>query len=86
MALQDEYKNEPGSVIGSDFYGATELLGLSDDEIIQKVVDNIARCDSRVRNAKVSLYTTFIQIYCCTFIICCFAITWYALTTPHCQF
>ena len=54
--MQDEYRNEPGSVIGSDFYGATELLGLSDDEIVKKVVANISRCDPRMQGAKVSNY------------------------------
>ena len=52
--MQDEYRNEPGSVIGSDFYGATELLGLSDDAIVKKVVANISRCDPRMQGAKVS--------------------------------
>ncbi len=41
-------------MIGSDFYGATELLGLSDEEIVNKVVRNIQRCDPRALGAKVS--------------------------------
>ncbi|KAF8066234.1 pds [Scenedesmus sp. PABB004] len=31
--LQDEYRDAPGSVIASDFYNASELLPLSDDEV-----------------------------------------------------
>lgn len=33
--LKDEYKNEPGSVIEVDFYNASSLLGLSDEEAVQ---------------------------------------------------
>ena len=51
--FQDEYKDEAGSVIGSDFYGATELLGLSDEQIVEKVVHNVQRCDPRALGAKV---------------------------------
>ena len=40
-------------MIGSDFYGATELLGLSDEQIVEKVVHNVQRCDPRALGAKV---------------------------------
>lgn len=51
--LQDEYKNEPGTVIAADFYGASRLLPLSDEDIIRKVQANIAECEPAFREAKV---------------------------------
>lgn len=53
FAMQEEYKDEKGSVVGSDFYGATELLGLSDAQIVDKVVRNITRCEPSLKGAKV---------------------------------
>lgn len=43
--LQDEYKSEPGTVIAADFYGASSLMPLTDDEIIKKVLSNLALCE-----------------------------------------
>ncbi|EFN58666.1 hypothetical protein CHLNCDRAFT_29963 [Chlorella variabilis] len=51
--LQDEYKDEPGTVIAADFYGASRLLPLSDEDIVKKVQSNIARCEPAFRDAKV---------------------------------
>ena len=34
MCWQDEYKGETGSVFEVDFYNATPLLGLSDDQAV----------------------------------------------------
>ncbi|KAI7840340.1 hypothetical protein COHA_006122 [Chlorella ohadii] len=51
--LQDEYKNEPGTVIAADFYGSSRLLPLSDEDIIRKVQANIAECEPAFREAKV---------------------------------
>ena len=51
--MQEEYQEEEGSVVGSDFYGATELLGLTDSQIVDKVVRNITRCEPRLKGAKV---------------------------------
>lgn len=56
--LQDEYKNEPGTVIAADFYGASSLLPLSDEQIVKKVHSNISACEpafaaARVTDAKV---------------------------------
>ncbi|GAB4822730.1 hypothetical protein N2152v2_009776 [Parachlorella kessleri] len=51
--LQDEYRAEPGSVIAADFYHASTLLPLSDEEIVRKVHDNIAKCEPGFRDAQV---------------------------------
>ncbi|CAN0441886.1 unnamed protein product, partial [Hapterophycus canaliculatus] len=34
---QDEYRDSEGSVVASDFYHASELLPLSDEEIVDRV-------------------------------------------------
>lgn len=60
---QDEYKDEPGSVIGSDFYGATELLGLSDTEIVEKVMRNVTRCEPTVKGAKVPFRVRYASVW-----------------------
>ena len=52
--LQDEYRTEPGSVIAADFYHASTLLPLSDEEIVRKVHSNIAKCEPGFRDAQVS--------------------------------
>lgn len=51
--LHDEYKNEPGTVVAADFYGATRLLPLTDEEIVKKVQSNMATCEPAFRDAKV---------------------------------
>lgn len=51
--LQEEYRDEKGSVVGSDFYGATELLGLSDSQIVDKVVRNMTRCEPILKGVQV---------------------------------
>lgn len=35
--LQDEYRDSEGSVVASDFYHASELLPLSDEEVVERV-------------------------------------------------
>jgi hypothetical protein len=54
VCVQDEYREEANSVIGSDFYNATDLLGLSDEQIVAKVLKNVQRCDPRALQAKVA--------------------------------
>ncbi|CAN0509208.1 unnamed protein product, partial [Scytosiphon promiscuus] len=34
---QDEYRDSEGSVVASDFYHASELLPLSDEEVVERV-------------------------------------------------
>jgi len=63
--LQDEYKEEATSVIGSDFYGATELLNLSDEQIVEKVLRNVQRCEPRALGAKVGSRLTALQWLTC---------------------
>ncbi|MFW6357639.1 MAG: hydroxysqualene dehydroxylase [Chroococcales cyanobacterium] len=52
-ALQDEYKDEPGSVIETDFYHANQLLPMSDEQIISKVHRDLATCVPEFNSAKV---------------------------------
>lgn len=35
---QDEYRDEPFTVLEADFYGANSLLPLSDEELVAKVL------------------------------------------------
>jgi uncharacterized protein with NAD-binding domain and iron-sulfur cluster len=49
----DEFKNDPGTVIAADFYGASSLLPLSDAEILEKVQKNIALCEPAFASAEI---------------------------------
>lgn len=51
--LQDEYKDAAGSVVASDFYGASELLPLSDEAIVARVVSHLRECEPGFRSAQV---------------------------------
>lgn len=51
--LQDEYKESPGSVITADFYGASALLPLTDDEIVERLKSHIQTCEPGFKDAKV---------------------------------
>lgn len=53
-ALQDEYRNEPGSVVEVDFYHANQFLPLSDEEIVPLVQQDLATCIPAFREAKVT--------------------------------
>ena len=50
---QEEFKNEPGTVIGADFYGASSMLPLSDEEILKKVQRNLALCEPAFASAEI---------------------------------
>ncbi|GAQ79859.1 Amine oxidase [Klebsormidium nitens] len=53
-ALQDEYRNEAGSVIEVDFYHANQLLPLPDDVIVDRVLNRyLAGCEPGFGGAKV---------------------------------
>jgi len=52
-ALQDEWKDEPGSVIEADFYHANQLLPMDDEQIIAKVHQDLTTCVPQFRHAKV---------------------------------
>lgn len=44
-SLQDEYRQEAGSVVEVDYYNATSLLGLTDEELIQRTLHTyLAAC------------------------------------------
>lgn len=55
LHVQDEYKDEAGTVIAADFYHANQLLPLSDEEIIAKVHNNLVLCEPAFAAAKVML-------------------------------
>ena len=45
MVLQDEYRHEAGSVVEVDYYNATSLLGLTDEQLIQRTLQTyLAAC------------------------------------------
>lgn len=52
-ALHDEYRHEPGSVIEADFYHASQLLPMSDEQIVEKVQRDLATCVPGFGEAKV---------------------------------
>ncbi|MEO1295776.1 MAG: FAD-dependent oxidoreductase [Cyanobacteria bacterium J06636_16] len=51
--LQDEYHNEPYSVVEADFYHANQLLPMSDEQIIHKVHRDLTTCIPDFGNATV---------------------------------
>lgn len=53
--MQDEYKDEPGTVIAADFYHANTLLPLSHADIIAKVKHNLGVCEPAFQSAQVLL-------------------------------
>ncbi|MBV9390189.1 MAG: FAD-dependent oxidoreductase [Chroococcidiopsidaceae cyanobacterium CP_BM_ER_R8_30] len=52
-ALHDEYCNEPGTVVETDFYHANQFLPLSDEQILPIVQRDLATCIPAFREAKV---------------------------------
>ncbi len=43
--LQDKYRQEAGSVVEVDYYNATSLLGLTDEQLIQRTLHTyLAAC------------------------------------------
>ena len=53
-ALQDEYAAAHGTVLAADFYHANTLLPLSDEEIVARVMANVAACEPAFAAAKAS--------------------------------
>ncbi|KAA6416615.1 MAG: hypothetical protein FRX49_11820 [Trebouxia sp. A1-2] len=59
LVLQDEYRQEAGSVVEVDYYNATSLLGLTDEQLIQRTLHTyLAACQPayglcQVRDASV---------------------------------
>lgn len=52
--LQEEFKEEKGSVIEIDLYHANQLLNLSNEKILNKVFEKyLVRCDPRFASARV---------------------------------
>ena len=51
--LQDEYRDEPNTVIEADFYHANQLLPMSDEQIISKVHRDVTTCIPSFGAAKV---------------------------------
>ena len=43
--MQDEYRHEVGSVVEVDYYNATSLLGLTDEQLTQRTLQTyLAAC------------------------------------------
>ncbi len=63
LVLQDEYRQEAGSVVEVDYYNATSLLGLTDDQLIQRTLHTyLAACQPayglcQVQDASVLRYS-----------------------------
>lgn len=51
--LHDEYKDLSGSVIEADFYHANQLLTMTDEQIINKVHQDLITCIPSFANAKI---------------------------------
>jgi len=62
LLLQDEYRQEAGSVVEVDYYNATSLLRLTDEQLIQRTLHTyLAACQPayglcQVRDASVLRY------------------------------
>eukprot|EP00250_Pteridium_aquilinum_P015495 c22616_g1_i1 orf=284-1363(-) len=53
-SLQDEFKEEKGSVLEVDLYHANQLLNLSNDNVLSKILqDYLVKCDPRFGLARV---------------------------------
>ncbi|CAN0098632.1 unnamed protein product [Scytosiphon promiscuus] len=52
--MQDEYRDSEGSVVASDFYHASELLPLSDEEVVERVHKTyLSTCVPEFKDCKV---------------------------------
>ncbi len=51
--LHDEYAAETGSVIEVDFYHANQLLGMTDEQVVQKVHKDLTTCLPELGDAQV---------------------------------
>jgi uncharacterized protein with NAD-binding domain and iron-sulfur cluster len=52
-ALHDEYRDEPGTVVESDYYHANQLLALDDDQVLRQVQQDLAGCIPAFGEAKI---------------------------------
>ncbi|MFZ4677088.1 MAG: hydroxysqualene dehydroxylase [Nodosilinea sp.] len=52
-ALHDEYCDEPGTVVESDYYHANQLLALDDDQVLRQVQQDLAGCIPAFGEAKI---------------------------------
>ena len=53
VAVQDEYRDEPGSVIAADFYHSNALMAMDDADIVAKVHRNLITCEPGFAGTKV---------------------------------
>ena len=51
--MQDEYRDEPGSVIAADFYHSNALMAMEDADIVARVVRNLCICEPGFSGAQV---------------------------------
>lgn len=54
LCLQDEYRDAPGSVITADFYNASALLPLTDQEVVDRVKSHLEVCEPEFKRAQVT--------------------------------
>lgn len=52
-ALHDEYRDEPGTVVETDYYHANQLLALDDDQVLAQVQQDLAGCIPAFGEAKI---------------------------------
>ena len=56
VAVQDEYRDEPGAVIAADFYHSNALMAMDDADIVAKVHRNLVTCEPGFAGAQVSIH------------------------------
>lgn len=68
--MQDEYRDEPGSVIAADFYHSNALMAMDDADIVAKVHQNLITCEPGFAGTKVgSSNLLFALCIKCSFLI-----------------
>ena len=77
VCMQDEYRNEPGAVIASDFYHSNALMALPDEAIVAKVQRNLEACEpgfigAQARQPRTSLHICLKMLKTCVMCSCRF--------------
>lgn len=81
VMLQDEYRQGTGSVVEVDYYNATSLLGLTDEQLIQRTLQTyLAACHpayglSRVQDSSILRSAWFCRPSVCCHGSCCQSIS-----------
>ena len=76
VMLQDEYRREAGSVVEVDYYNATSLLGLTDEQLIQRTLQTyLAACHPAYGLSQVQDSSVLRSAWSCRPSDCCHAET-----------